>query len=338
MTDRRPRAFRLDENGDSRHDLLLTEQPDAYALEAEAALAAARAPGIGNGRRGFFSWGGLFWSSLGSLVALGIGLWGWNLVVELLQRNPALGVVAAGLAGLALLALLVIAIREIRSLHRLDAVTELREAAAVAHAGDDTEAARAVCRRLRGLSGAPELTAARAELASLEKEIVDGADLLRVAERLLVAPQDAVAKAAIAAASKRVSLITAISPRAVLDLAVVLAQSVRLVRRIAEAYGGRPSALGALKLAREVVSHLTLTGGMAIGDSLVSQVVGVGLAARLSTKLGEGVINGLLTARVGLAAIEVCRPLPFIAETPPALGDVAGSLFQDRDATAKTAG
>jgi putative membrane protein len=70
---------------------------------------------------------------------------------------------------------------------------------------------------------------------------------------------------------------------------------------------------------------------MAAGDSLVQQVVGHGIVARLSARLGEGVLNGLLTARLGLAAIEVTRPLPFAALAPPTLADVAGNLLRRRE-------
>jgi putative membrane protein len=59
---------------------------------------------------------------------------------------------------------------------------------------------------------------------------------------------------------------------------------------------------------------------------LIQQILGHGIAARLSARLGEGVINGLLTARVGIAAVEVCRPLPFVAGTPPRLADVMAML------------
>ena len=64
-----------------------------------------------------------------------------------------------------------------------------------------------------------------------------------------------------------------------------------------------------------------------VGDSLVQQVLGHGLAAKLSAKLGEGVLNGLLTARLGIAAIEVTRPLPFAALPRPKLSDLAGNLL-----------
>ena len=56
-----------------------------------------------------------------------------------------------------------------------------------------------------------------------------------------------------------------------------------------------------------------------------------GIAAKLSQRLGEGVLNGLLTARLGLAAIDVTRPLPFTALPRPALADLAKDLLRKRD-------
>ena len=67
---------------------------------------------------------------------------------------------------------------------------------------------------------------------------------------------------------------------------------------------------------------------IAIGDGLVQQLLGAGVAARLSAKLGEGVVNGMLTARVGLSAMTVCRPMGFDALPAPTLSDVAGSLIK----------
>ena len=100
-----------------------------------------------------------------------------------------------------------------------------------------------------------------------------------------------------ARAARRVSIVTAISPRALIDVLFVGGQALRLVRTVSLIYGGRPGFLGFLRLLRAVCGHLVVTGGMAVGDGLVQQVLGAGLAARLSAKLGEGVLNGLLTAR-----------------------------------------
>jgi putative membrane protein len=159
------------------------------------------------------------------------------------------------------------------------------------------------------------------------RAIIDGRDLIDIAERALLRPLDPKAQLEIAAAAKRVSMVTAISPRAVLDVIFVMAQIVFLIRRIAEIYGGRPGLLGFVKLARSVGAHVAITGGMAVGDSLVQQVLGHGLASKISARLGEGVLNGLLTARVGLSALAVCRPAPFGAQKPPGVSDVAPFLF-----------
>jgi putative membrane protein len=43
------------------------------------------------------------------------------------------------------------------------------------------------------------------------------------------------------------------------------------------------------------------------------------------------VLNGLLTARVGLAAMDATRPLPFTALRRPALNDLAGVLLKGTD-------
>jgi putative membrane protein len=144
-------------------------------------------------------------------------------------------------------------------------------------------------------------------------------------------PLDRDARRIVGDAAKRVSLVTAVSPRAVVDVLFVLVSALSLVRRLAYLYGGRPGTLGVIRLMREVVAHLAVTGGMAAGDSLIQQVLGHGIAAKVSVRLGEGVLNGLLTARLGLAAIEVTRPLPFAALPPPTLSDVAGNLMRRRE-------
>ncbi len=125
------------------------------------------------------------------------------------------------------------------------------------------------------------------------------------------------------------SVVTAVSPRAVIDMLFVFAAALRLVRQLARLYGGRPGharhdppdAPRASRISR-------VTGGMAAGDSLIQQMLGHGIAAKLSAKLGEGVLNGLLTARLGLAAIDVTRPLPFAALPRPALSDLAKDLLR----------
>ncbi|GGH26596.1 UPF0283 membrane protein [Alsobacter metallidurans] len=343
-----PRAFRLDDPNvrlgptaageDLPKAAIAIRDTDDEAVFEEAVVEEAveeREAELGLGKR-LFGWGGLFASAAGGLLTLWLGVAIERFVASLLADNPLLGAVALGLAALAGLALLALALREIRSIWRGRAIGKLKIRAEAALASDDARKGRAIAAALAALYAArPETARGRARLDDTATDIIDGADLVRLAERELLGPLDIEARAAVAAAARRVSIVTTISPKALLDVLFVAAQALRLVRRVSEIYGGRPGFLGSIRLVKAVAGHLAVTGGMAMGDSLVQQVLGHGIAARLSAKLGEGVLNGLLTARVGLSAIAVCRPLPFADRPPPSIREVAGFLF-DRG-PAKTA-
>jgi putative membrane protein len=269
----------------------------------------------------------LFFGALGVLVSLAVGLWADQLIRDLFARAEWLGWLAAGMAAIALLSLIVILIREFLAIARLAEVEKMQKRALDAVARDDPKAARALVDELSAFVAAkPETAAGRRSLAELRGEIIDGANLVRLAETEILSPLDARAKIMVLEAAKRVSLITAVSPRALVDIAYVVFEAGRLIRRLSELYGGRPGTLGFFRLARGVLAHLAVTGSIAVGDSFVQQIVGHGLAAKLSAKLGEGVVNGMMTARIGIAAMETARPLPFIAVKRPGLGDFLSAL------------
>jgi len=322
---RRPAAFRVDE---AELDLAPLPEEETAGLPAVAGIGEAvvpRPPSLPERRR--FRWGRVFFSALGGLVALGLGLAVDNLVRDLFARGDWLGWLGLGLAAVAGLAAIVVLGRELAALIRLGRIDALRLDTALAAERDDAEAAVEAARALLALyAGRPDTARGRAKLAGHLREVIDGRDLLVLAEGDILAPLDRDARRLVAATAKRVSIVTAVSPRAVVDIVFVMVAVTGLIRRLAVLYGGRPGFLGLLRLARQAVAHLAVTGGMAAGDSLVSQLVGHGVAARLSAKLGEGVVNGLLTARIGLSAIDVCRPMPFLEQPRPSIPDVVGGL------------
>ena len=249
-------------------------------------------------RRGF-RWGTLFWSAVGGLVLLGSGLGIVNLIEDLFARNQTLGYVALAFAAAAALALAVVIGREAFGLARLATIEKLHQRAAEVLLSDDRAASRAVVNDLLKLAHQnPQLARARAALVSHADDIIDGADMIKLAERELMAPLDEEARRLVSTAAQRVSVVTAVSPRALIDVLFVFVAAMRLIRQLARLYGGRPGTLGMITLLRHVIGHLAITGGMAMGDSLVQQMLGHGIAAKLSQRLGEGVLNGLLTARL----------------------------------------
>ena len=103
------------------------------------------------------------------------------------------------------------------------------------------------------------------------------------------------------------------------DVVAALAANLRMIRRIAEIYGGRSGVLGSWRLTRAVLTHLVATGAVAIGDDMLEPILGGSILGKVSRRFGEGLVNGALTARVGVAAMEVCRPLPFSRARKPSV-------------------
>lgn len=335
---RKPATFKLD---DANVVVVDADEPGRAARgtvritpEAEPAPAQLPVPveaqAVAVRRR--FGWGTLFWIATVGLVLLGSGLAIVKLIEDLFARSESLGWLGLGFAAAAGLALAVVSGREVFGLMRLAAIEKLHARAAAVLASDDRAESRAIVGDLLKLAHQnPHLARARAALAEHSGDIIDGADMVRLAERELMMPLDQEARRIVSMAAQRVSVVTAVSPRALFDVLFVFVAALKMIRQLARLYGGRPGALGMISLLRHVIAHLAITGGMAAGDSLVQQVLGHGIAAKLSQRLGEGVLNGLLTARLGLAAIDVTRPLPFTALPRPALTDLATDLLRKRD-------
>jgi putative membrane protein len=327
---RPPRFYRL---GDTR---LAPEEaapaPDlSMALPEEPPSAGEIVPREMAKRSRGFRWGVIFLGAVSGLISIGISLWVANFVAGLFASGGWLGYVALALALIAALAALMIAGREILGFFRLGRVAAIRLQAENALAEANRKRAGEVSRQIDALfSTRQDLRWGRQRLADHRGAVLNAHEVLALTERELMGPLDRQASTIIAASVRRVSLITAVSPSAIIDVGFVALENLAMLRRLATLYGGRPGFLGSLRLARLVLGHLALTGSVAIGDDLVQQLIGHGLTARLSARLGEGVMNGAFTGRIGIAAIDLCRPLPYIEAERPRLRDFLAALRTGR--------
>ncbi|WP_308916449.1 TIGR01620 family protein [Jannaschia sp. LMIT008] len=297
------------------------------AMQTLAVLAARPQRGLGR-------W---LWGTLAALLAFAASVAAWDFVTGLIARNVVLGWIALALVAAFVLAALAVILREVSALSRLARIDHFHAKAATVA---DLAAARALTDRLAAFyAGRPDTEWGRAELAARTGDVFDADAQLALAERTLLVPLDLAATREVEAATRQVALITAFVPIALADVAAAAASNLRMIRRIALIYGGRAGTLGSWRLARTVLAHLAATGAVAVGDDLIHSVAGGGLLAKLSRRFGEGAVNGALTARVGLAAMEVCRPLPFAHERPPRitalLSRALTGLFDPKDANAK---
>ena len=144
------------------------------------------------------------------------------------------------------------------------------------------------------ISGLTSIYAGRSDMTwSLQEydrhkgDVMDPKHRVELFDRLVLEPLDVQSHRIIARRARRVTLLTTVTPVAALDILFVAAQNLRMLRELAELYGGRPSTLSTLKLARMVVGHLAVTGGLALSDNLLQHLIGKGLLGRLSARFGE---------------------------------------------------
>ena len=267
------------------------------------------------------------WTAAGVLVSLALGIAADSLVRELFARAEWLGWFGVAVLVLFVAALIGLAVREIGSVSRLRQLDRLRLRAASALLSDARRDGEAVVRDLDSVYAArPDLARPREMLTAGARDIFDGSEYVRLAERTLMVPLDARARALTAASARRVALVTTVSPRALIDIAFVVFESVRLGGDIARLYGARPGLAGSLRLAGAILAHLAVTGGLVLTDGVMEQLLGQSVAAKLSARLGEGVVNGLMTVRVGIAAMRVVRPLPYETQRQPVVRDFIPEL------------
>lgn len=287
--------------------------PTGAAMQNAAAIAARKPSRLAR-------W---FWGALVSLIGALVSVAAWDYVTGLLATRPALGAVIAGLIAVVLLLLLVMCLRELAAFGRLRRIDGFQRRASDALVAGDLAGAKAVSEDLlRFYRGREDTRWGREALSERLDDVFDADAALSLAEDTLLSLLDKAAEREIEAAARQVATVTALVPLALADVITALTANMRMIRRVAEIYGGRAGTLGAWRLTRAVMAHLVATGAVAVGDDMLEPLLGGSILGKLSRRFGEGMVNGALTVRVGIAAMEVCRPVAFSGDRRPSVRGV----------------
>ena len=144
------------------------------------------------------------------------------------------------------------------------------------------------------------------------------------------APLDQVAFAMVKRHAQQAALLAMLTRLPLIDLLIALWRSLALVRQVARTYGGRPGTVGMWRLWRGVLRNVVFAPVSEVAADTLSQVLGGGVAARISGQAAQGLGMGLLIGRLGLEAIRACRPLPFTGReaTQPSLKVLGEGMLQ----------
>lgn len=280
-------------------------------------------------------WSRLLLGGAGLFLLGALGVEAYDFVADLLSRSALLGwlfgallaAVVAGAAG--------IASREITAIRRLDQVAELRHQAKLhlnsrVHGQVDDLVAR-----IEALyQGRPDVETSLERFRTEASDALDDGERLTLFARTVLEPLDRRAYRIVTRAGRDIGALTALSPLGLLDGAIVLARTFAMLREVAHHYGVRPAAAASWSLLKEAVRNVLAAGVADLAADAAVETVGSSLLSVLSARAGQGVLNGVLAARLGLAAMELCRPLPFREDEMPSVKRLRSELLAPKaDAT-----
>lgn len=286
--------------------------------EAEAAVEAALRP-----RRSLWR----------KMVIAGITLFGASAVAQGIQSVHSAWVEQQWitLGGLAAGCMIVAAgagalVAEWRRLYRLRSRAEARDKARELLNSHGVGQGRGFCEKLAqqaGLDdGHPAIQRWRASL----HETHNDKEVLVLYANLVQPVLDNRARREISRSAAESTLMIAVSPLALVDMAFIAWRNLRLINRIAAIYGIELGYFSRIRLFKLVLLNIAFAGASEMVREIGLDWMSQDLAARLSARAAQGIGAGLLTARLGIKAMELCRPLPWL-DDKPRLGDFRRELI-----------
>ncbi|MBE0404225.1 YcjF family protein [Halomonas citrativorans] len=156
----------------------------------------------------------------------------------------------------------------------------------------------------------------------------NGEEVQALLRHHLLAPRDREAQRLITRMSGETAIMVAISPLTLVDMALVAWRSLAMVDRLCRLYGLELGYASRLRLFRNVLRNMAFAGVSELAADASMDMLSLHLAGRISTRASQGLATGLLSARLGLRAQRLCRPVAFIPEEQPRMADLRQDLWR----------
>ena len=185
---------------------------------------------------------------------------------------------------------------------------------------------RAFCEKLARQAGLDQSHPALQRWQASLHETHNDREVVALYAQLVQPVLDRQARAEIGRNAAEATLMIAVSPLALVDMAFIAWRNLRLINRIAAVYGIQLGYFSRIRLFRLVLLNIAFAGASELVREVGMDWLSQDLAARLSARAAQGFGAGLLTARLGIKAMELCRPLPWLDDRPQ-LGDFRRELL-----------
>lgn len=295
------------------------EGPQSVPGPADRSQSSSRKQPLSGGTS--LPWSTWFLGLLGVTILFLCGISLWDTLNGLWKHSAVVGMAGLVLIGLLTLVTTAVAIQEWQAIQRINVLEEIRQQAerSLAPSNDvgDLDLARKVINGLITIYSSREDTRRGSQrLAEKQGDIFAASGLITLAEIEVLKVLDGSAEKVIGDTALRIATETAFIPWPLADVLLVFLSSMQMFRRIAQIYGSRPGVVASWTLSRKVLAQMVVAGALSESGRWVDAVVSHGFL-HLTRPIGEGVTNAILLARSGVAAVELCRPLPFHSCQPP---------------------
>ncbi|WP_088331770.1 TIGR01620 family protein [Lacimicrobium sp. SS2-24] len=124
------------------------------------------------------------------------------------------------------------------------------------------------------------------------------------------------------------AMMIALSPFATLDMLLVLWRNLKMINQISHSYGVKTGYWARIRLIRNMCHNIIYAGASELAADASVWALGGSLSARLSSRVAQGLGAGVLTARMGVQAARLCRPMAFIHSPSPNISRIASSVLE----------
>ena len=150
----------------------------------------------------------------------------------------------------------------------------------------------------------------------LAKNEYSDEELLQLYSREILSKVDEKALAEVAKFSTEAVVLVALSPIALVDMMLMFWRNLRMIDKISGLYGLKIGYWSRIKLIKQVFVNMAYAGASELVIDLGADLVGAELLGKLSARMAQGLGAGMLTSRLGIQTIKLCRPIPFEDNAP----------------------
>ncbi len=207
-------------------------------------------------------------------------------------------------------------ITEFRHLYCLRQRADERDTATLLLASHDREKAKPFCQKLIRQAGLDDDHPAVVRWYAALHDTQNDREIVTLYAKLIQPVLDERARYNISRFAAESALMIAVSPLALVDMLFIAWRNLKLINQIAKIYGIELGYLSRIRLLKLILINVAFAGATELIREVGMDWMSQDLVAKLSARAAQGIGAGLLTARLGIKAMELCRPLPWMNDRP----------------------